>query len=55
MNSRKELDNLFTKIIVANLETIDNEEAVKIINTYKELNDKCDKVISKIKERKSKK
>lgn len=51
--SRKNIDAQISKIISEEEGPVPVEQ--KIINEYKELNDKCDTVISKIKKRKNSK
>lgn len=52
MKSRKQLANVIDKI-VSSKETVEEVET-STIDEYKKLNEKCDTVIGKIKERKSK-
>ena len=52
--SRKHIDAQIKKIISEDAETTVPVES-KIIDEYKELNDKCDTVITKIKKRKNSK
>jgi len=50
MGPRKQINNIFSKIILSNI--LDGESADEIIKDYEKLNKKCDEVISKIKNRK---
>jgi hypothetical protein len=51
MVPRKQMDDIFDEIITTDW-VKDSEVVTKIIQEYEKLNEKCDRVILKIKERK---
>lgn len=53
MESRKQSDSIFNRII--NIEWTSSDTVAEIIRDYERLNEKCDQIISKIKDRKQKK
>ncbi len=54
MHSRKRLAKVIDQIIISEQEQLEELETTTV-DDYKKLNDKCDAVIGKIKNRKSKK
>lgn len=54
MHSRKQLANVIDQILTSEEEKVSEVEA-STIDEYKKLNEKCDTVITKIKNRKGKK
>lgn len=55
MTHDKQFDSILNKIIDTDWLNGDTESVDELIHSYEELNQKCDEIISKIKNRKSKK
>jgi hypothetical protein len=55
MASNEQIDSIFNKIISNDWLNGETKSMNELIHSYEELNQKCDEIISKIKNRKSKK
>lgn len=55
MENRKQIDQIFDKILTTDWVNGDTDSVDELVHNYEQLNEKCDKVISKIKERKERK
>lgn len=55
MEHRKQITGIVDKIIATEWVNGDTDSVDELIHSYEELNEKCDKVISRIKERKERK